>query len=285
MNKPESIGIPYPFDPRGNPEAQTTLTLHLERGNFADILKKLHVPEKVVEIAGIDEMGNVKGETTETQQIGRDDYEAAVEFEEGGKYESGHLGRKIEKKKWYYDHKKWNLRKVLDDAGTCLYCESDLQEDEPCKQTNWKHTDYLKSEQTCCGGTFLVEEWKYCKFKVTITAKREVDAPSKIPQPMKLSPLFLERDWLAAIVTDKGGSAEPVFLPGFFEQKNPWGTLGIAQARVLSEKTEPGDMLYEMDWDVRLTKITALEPIFERLDEKGEMGETLRKAAEKMITH
>lgn len=295
MNKPGSIGIPYPFVVSGKPELPRSLTLHLERGKFSDILKKLHIPKKVLDIVKIDEIGGIKGESTHTERFNKDQYADAVDYETKKELKSGRFGRKVEKTVWYYHHRRWNLRKVHDDSGRCIRCERDLQEDETCRPTDWKQTDYLQTNGTCCGQNFVVDEWEFCMYEATVTSRRQSGAPDKTPQPMKLSPLFPQRDWVAFIASDMRKSAEPVFLPGFFNQKNPWGTLGIAQARVLrvDEKgeeitPEPGEMLYEMDWDSRLTKVTALDQIFERLGanaDLGEAGEKLKKAAEKMLTH
>lgn len=286
MNKPGAIGIPYPFNPAGNPENPTTLTLHLERGSFKDILKKLHIPGWAADIAGMDETGRSAGKTTETQTIGREDYTAAIQFEAGGDYSTGGIGRKIDKKEWYYDHQKWSLTPIMGRNKKCTGCTRDLTDDDSCKKTDWKQTDYIKKEAACCGQTYIIEEWRYCKFKVTITAQRHSDAPEKPPQPMKLSGLYSDRDWLAVAVTDKGQSSKPSFLPGFFSQRNPWGTLGLAQARTYSEKTKnAGDLLWDMDWEARLTRITALEPLFERLGKDDQAGSALKEAAKKMINH
>jgi len=287
MNKPGALGIPYPFNPAGNPENPATLTLHLERGSFKDILKKLHIPGWAADIAGMDDTGKVKGSTTQTQTIGREDYPAAIQFEAGGKYASGGTGRKIDKKEWYYDHQKWSVTPIMsEDNGRCLSCQRNLETDDSCQKTDWKQTDYTKKEAACCGQVYITEEWRYCQFKVTITAQRKSDAPEKPPQPMKLSGLYPDRNWLAVAVTDKGQSSQPSFLPGFFSQRNPWGTLGLAQARTYSKKTKnPGDILWDMDWEARLTRITALDPLFEKLGKDDPAGSALKEAAEKMINH
>ena len=286
MNKPGAIGIPYPFNPAGNPENSATLTLHLERGSFKDILKKLHIPGWAADLAGMDETGKAKGSTTQTQTIGREDYIAAAQFEAGGDYATGGIGRKIDKKEWYYDHQKWSLTPIIGANKKCTGCRRDLTDDDSCKKTDWQKTDYIKKEAACCGQVYITEEWRYCQFKVTITAQRQSQAPEKPPQPMKLSGLFPDRNWLAVAVTDKGQSSQPSFFPGFFSQRNPWGTLGLAQARTCSEKTKnAGDILWDMDWEARLTRITALDPLFERLGKDDQAGSALKEAAKKMINH
>jgi hypothetical protein len=103
---------------------------------------------------------------------------------------------------------------------------------------------------------------------------------------MKLSSLFPDRDWLAVAVTDKGQSSKPAFLPGFFSQRNTWGTLGLAQARTFSKSTKnAGDILWDMDWEARLTRITALESLFEKLGKDDQSGSALKEATKKMINH
>ncbi|MDD5225314.1 MAG: pilus assembly protein TadG-related protein [bacterium] len=286
MNKPGAIGIPYPFIPTGNPENPTTLTLHLERGSFKDILEKLLIPGWAADIAGMDETGKTKGSSTQTQTIGREDYPAAIEFEPGGKYATGGIGRKIDKKEWYYDHQKWSLTPILGKDKKCIGCARELSDDDSCKKTDWKQTDYLKKEASCCNQTYITEEWRYCKFKVTITASRQSGAPEQVPRPMKLSGLYPDRSWLAVAVTDKGQSSKPAFLPGFFSQRNPWGTLGLAQARTYSKTTKnAGDVLWDMDWEARLTRITALDSLFDKLGKDNQAGSTLKEATKKMINH
>ena len=284
MNKPGAIGIPYPFNPAGNPENSATLTLHLERGSFKDILKKLHIPGWAADLAGMDESGMAKGESKKTETFGRESYGEAKEFEPGGKYSTGGIGRKIEDKEWYYDHQKWSLTPTIGIDKKCAGCTRDLTDDDSCQKTDWKQTDYVKKEAACCGQTYITEEWRYCKFKVTITARRDSgDPPPQVPQPMKLSPLFPERNYVAAIVTDQGKSSKPIFLPGFMDNRNPWGTLGLAQARAYSEKTkEAGDLLWDMDWEARLTRITALNELFHLL---GGTSSALKEPTEKLINH
>lgn len=151
-----------------------------------------------------------------------------------------------------------------------------------------REQDYIRKEtwkkkDRCAGMAYKREEWGFLRFRAEVKKKRtisreEVDTP---PIPLFTDNDFSKNQWLAVIVWDTGESRTAPLLDSVFSGMNVWGALTLSQAKPHSPTTGDGEMLWDTDWEPRLTPFTAHEALASHLGKGSKIG----ALAGKLILH